>query len=308
MRLWPAALLVAACSSTPKPASPAHPARTPDPATSPPDVAFRDISNACTARRDYASCAKLAVMYWAGVGTAPDHGAARELAKTACDRSVAVGCTELGIWTLGGSPAQAVALLQEGCDGGDPQGCGNLGVLYETGTGVALDKAKAVELLTRACDGDDGLGCTNLGGYYATLAPPDDAKARAMFERACKLEHAQGCANLADFLTGGRGGAADEPRAIEVTRKACDLGSGLACANLGQLYLHGEGGLPTDPKKAALLFVTACDLQAGGGCLLAGAMFAGGVGVAVDVARAKALVEKACKLGAQDACDVLKSL
>jgi hypothetical protein len=55
-----------------------------------------------------------------------------------------------------------MTLYQKACDGGDAQGCFNLGVMYENGRGVTKDQAKAAQLYQKACDGGDAQGCENL--------------------------------------------------------------------------------------------------------------------------------------------------
>ena len=42
---------------------------------------------------------------------------------------------------------------QQACDGGDMQGCYNLGVSYATGEGVTQDLDRALSLFQQACDG-----------------------------------------------------------------------------------------------------------------------------------------------------------
>jgi TPR repeat protein len=60
---------------------------------------------------------------------------------------------------------KAAELFTKACDGGDAQGCFNLGAMYNNGEGVRQDKFEAVELFGKACDMRDESGCE----WYARL-------------------------------------------------------------------------------------------------------------------------------------------
>ena len=57
--------------------------------------------------------------------------------------------------------ARASALYKQACDAGDAHGCGNLGFMVETGKGVDRDEARAGALYQQACDAGDDHACTN---------------------------------------------------------------------------------------------------------------------------------------------------
>jgi len=50
-------------------------------------------------------------------------------------------------------------LYKKACDGGNAQGCFNLGNLYNYGQGVKQNSSTAAKLYKKACDGGDKLGC-----------------------------------------------------------------------------------------------------------------------------------------------------
>ena len=56
---------------------------------------------------------------------------------------------------------KAVKLYAKSCDGGDTEGCYNLGVMYLNGQGVKQSNSKARELFGKACDGGHIDGCKN---------------------------------------------------------------------------------------------------------------------------------------------------
>ena len=65
-----------------------------------------------------------------------------------------------------GDYQKAAQLYQKACDGGNANGCSNLGVLYAGSQGVRQDYQKATELFQKTCDGGDAVGCLGLGFLY----------------------------------------------------------------------------------------------------------------------------------------------
>lgn len=63
---------------------------------------------------------------------------------------------------------EAVAQFEKACNGGNAQGCFELGALYEKGDGVVQNKYKAVALYTQACNGGESHGCSNIAMTYDT--------------------------------------------------------------------------------------------------------------------------------------------
>src|ERR1035441_8255007 len=56
-------------------------------------------------------------------------------------------------------PAQAIGFFRKACEGGEADGCYNLGVMVEDGDGVAKDAAQSVTLFRQACDAGEMRGC-----------------------------------------------------------------------------------------------------------------------------------------------------
>ncbi|GAA7487692.1 hypothetical protein MMM109_04310 [Helicobacter pylori] len=61
-----------------------------------------------------------------------------------------------------------------------------------------------------------------------------------------------------------------------------------------------------DFSKAKGYFEKACDLKYGGGCGALGMLYENDQGVEKNLIKAAQFYSKACKLGDQDACEVLK--
>ena len=93
---------------------------------------------------------------------------------------------------------KAFKSFKKACDGGDMDGCRNLGVMYECGNGVEKNEQKAAELYKKACDGGKMLGCYNLGVMYAkgSGVEKDFGKAAELFKKACDGGDMNGCRNL----------------------------------------------------------------------------------------------------------------
>lgn len=251
----------------------------------------------------------LAEYGWAG--QPQDRARAMALYRQSCAMTGAVGaltaCSNLGLMLLDDPDpavqAQAVPLFRQGCDGGDPFACMNLGYEYEQGTHLPQDLHQAVALYTTACDGADPMGCNNLGIALSAgwIGPADPAAAVPYLRRACDMGEPLACSNLGWATAQGWAGRADPEAAIPLYRMACDAAVPLGCENLAAAYFDGEG-LAADHAAAAPLFEQACGLGAGWSCLMLGTQLLAGDGVARDPERARATLDRGCALGEEGAC------
>ncbi|PUD33724.1 sel1 repeat family protein, partial [Helicobacter pylori] len=73
--------------------------------------------------------------------------------------------------------------------------------------------------------------------------------------------------------------------------------------NLGMLSYDKQ-----DFSKAKKYFERACGLKYGGGCGALGDLYEDGQGVEKNLTKADQYISKACKLGNQKACEILKEL
>jgi hypothetical protein len=69
-----------------------------------------------------------------------------------------------------------------------------------------------------------------------------------------------GCTGLGFIYLNGDGIAKDAVRAAAFLTKSCDAGEPIACSSLGSLYQSGEKGIPKDKDKAKQLYGKACSL------------------------------------------------
>lgn len=115
--------------------------------------------------RNLLGCTNLGRMYRDGIGVKQDAQRAVVLFKDVCLRADdARACSAAGTTSIYGKGvaadlAEAIALLDKGCKGGDTMGCFNLGVEYEYGEHITRDVRKATEYYKRSCDLGDKEAC-----------------------------------------------------------------------------------------------------------------------------------------------------
>ena len=231
----------------------------------------------------------------------------------ACEGGVASGCVTQGIEAeLGRNGAtkdlpRAVTFFRQACDAGDPDGCVNLGRMYDTGRGIGIDRGKARQFFTQGCDGGAVAGCTFLGlaASKGEGGPKDDAKAFAFYSQGCAGGHAQGCGLMGTALAAGRGTAVDDARAVTLLRQGCDANDAVACHGLGQMYAGARGGLARTDTRAASLYRQSCDAGHAEACATLGSVYMAGLGLAKDDVKAVALWSQSCESGWAGGCSLL---
>ncbi|WP_341467093.1 tetratricopeptide repeat protein [Helicobacter pylori] len=156
----------------------------------------------------------------------------------------------------------------------------------------------------KACNLNYAKGCVSLGGLYEgenlVIGEKNPRlkerlkKAIQYYAKACELDNAGGCVILST-----RGDElANKQEVFQYLSKACELNSGSGCLMLGGLY-------EKDFKKATQYYSKACDLNDKFGCSTLGAMQYIGKGVVKNEKQAMEKFEKACKLGKQEACEMV---
>ena len=137
----------------------------------------------------------------------------------------------------------AVAVFRTGAAHGHAPSMRNLGLLYESGQGVAQDYAKAREWYEKAAAKGDAIAMSNLGGLCADGrgVAQDYARAREWYEKAADKGNAIAMSNLGLLYESGQGVAQDYAKAGEWYEKASAKGNAIAMSNLGLLYESGQG-------------------------------------------------------------------
>ena len=127
---------------------------------------------------------------------------------------------------------EAHRLFEEACNGGQPGGCFNFGLMVDYGIATSPDPLRARTFYRLACDGEIPSGCRYLGARLRENDPKDPELAVYYLGSACTLGDAEGC-----FLTGylhriGEGTAKDEGIALDYFIQACEQDYQLACDEL----------------------------------------------------------------------------
>ena len=124
----------------------------------------------------------------------------RLLSKKSCDRGYSLGCHNLRILEYHGNIEVAAINLTKSCDGGNPNGCVDLGWLEKERGNLE----EAVAAYEKSCDGGNPDGCYYLGNLELERGNYDEAV--AAYEKSCKGGSDYGCTRVwkAKSLSRGR--------------------------------------------------------------------------------------------------------
>jgi uncharacterized protein len=219
------------------------------------------LQKACDGGNMY-GCLHLGELYYQGQGVPQDYAQAAALFLKSCIGRNEEGCTTLRslpplVETTAASTflnqkkyAEAEELYELACNAGASFACNQLGWLYETGNGVAVNYAQAMNFYKQACDGGTAMGCNNLGNLYwnGRAGRQDYAMAVSLFNKACEGGEMWGCTNLGSAFHSGLGIVRDDAQARNLWQKACNGGQQEACTNLQNLPQTASA--PVNPAPA----------------------------------------------------------
>lgn len=236
--------------------------------------------------------------------------------KAACAKGSAHGCTlaaESVDEDRRGEASQKleiIGLLEKGCDGGDPEGCRDLGNAYREGRRVTKDASKsdalykkAIGLFEASCAKKRAKSCDLLGhmtGQGWGIAKNEDEEKRLrkqaieLFEAACSAADPASCAPAGDAYQVGFWVPKDLPRASKLLGVGCDANGGESCFLLGLSSMFGTNEVPKNGALATKLLRKACDAGSTRGCSALAEQMTSGEGTPKDGPAAVALFEKAC--------------
>jgi TPR repeat protein len=188
--------------------------------------------------------------------------------------------------------------------------CNQVATIYAEGKFVATDPAKAAHYFEESCKFGNLEGCANLAFLYLAATNSgsggDIGHALDVLEKSCAdAPNGRICYLVGESYDLGRGHSVDKARARQFFEQGAALGDLGSCKSLARMQLAGEGG-PADHAAAARWLQKAVDQQDGFSCLYLARLYHNGDGVPKDDQRATALLEQACHLGVQPACDILK--
>lgn len=250
------------------------------------------------------------------------HNDAREFYEKSCALQYPASCALLGREDMvKGNLSSSYRYLTQACSLGDDTSCQFLGSLAQ----VIGKNDEARSALRTACSTSNGVACYDLGlleaianshssaqehlglacnaqvnaaclAQSSVFASPHSS-ATAAYDKACSLRSPDACLNLGySYLQQGK-----RPDAQGAFRRACDLKSAAGCEQSAAL-LQEQGS----STEAARFYTKACSLKSPSACTKLGLVYYSGSGVTKSVTRARANLNQACKLGAQDACVMLK--
>jgi TPR repeat protein len=140
----------------------------------------------------------------------------------------------------------AIAAWRKAVDKGSSAAMVELGVLYGTGTGVAMDEEQARKLFQRAAEAGNPRGVSNLAALGGIGSPSDPARSRELLAKAAET-NAEAQYQLGLMLAEGAGGPKDDAGARALFEKAAAQNHAGALDMMGQFAQEGRGG----PKDAA---------------------------------------------------------
>jgi TPR repeat protein len=140
----------------------------------------------------------------------------------------------------------ARALLERGCNGGNPSACAELGLYadkYESG-------AQAPMLFEQACKDGARDGCFLAGKKKMDTGKPARKEGAALLKKACDAEHEEACDQVGPMLERGGDLPRDEGAAITAYQRGCKGKQEASCAALSRLVGAGKGErCVVDPKR-----------------------------------------------------------
>lgn len=192
-----------------------------------------------------------------------------------------------------GKVEEAKAAVEEAARKGHVRAVFELGYMYATGTGVALDRTQANALYAAAAEKGDPYGMTSWGRalFNGYGVKPDTGKGLDLLLKAAAMGHTYAMNDLAAIFTEGRNGVtADPARGVAFLQAGVQRQDMYSMNLLGRNYLSGLG-VEKDPKTALALFQQAIDLGQPYAPGNLARMYRDGVGVDRSLAEAQRLFE-----------------
>lgn len=186
------------------------------------------------------------------------------------------------------------------CDLGNAASCTRLGYLLAHGQqGFVRDDKRALTYYERACGVGYPPACFNIGVIHALTgdAPKEQQIAATYWDRACADGYPPACSNLGALYSRDASSTKARAQAVEMFARACSGGDPVGCMNAVVVMRRMEQ--PEVDQDVGALLDLACDGDVAAGCLeLAGWLTQHGA----TQGTTNAALEKACRLGSQDAC------
>jgi len=148
--------------------------------------------------------------------------------------------------------AEGVEWIRKAAEKNSPDAQFYLGVIYENGIGVSVDKNAAEEWYVKAAQQDYIDAQYNLGVLYESSNNPAEVKkAQVWYQKAADKGDVSAMLNLGSLYNNGKGVEQDYSKAFYWYNEAAKAGDPKALYNLGQLYHLGHGVKQSDTEAYA---------------------------------------------------------
>jgi TPR repeat protein len=158
--------------------------------------------------------------------------------------------------------AQALYYYNIAIQKGHAWAMSNVGLLYEEGLGVRIDRAMAHKYFEQAAAQGNEFGYYNLARqeFAGELAAPNVNDGLALLAKCAQLNKPLCLYNEAAlYLTGEFGIPVDYPKGLALAAQAADLGERAASWGMAKLYLMGKDGVRSDIAKGLSVLRTLSD-------------------------------------------------
>lgn len=198
--------------------------------------------------------------------------------------------------------------LDEGCEAGHADCCGEAGRLLSQKGGSSLE-AKAHAYLSQACKGSDVTSCLELAerSLKTSTDPKTVTERLTQLDSSCKMDRfGAACLRLGELYDSGVATVADPVRAVTYYAESCERNNEEGCRRLAAAYAQGSG-VPKDSAKAVELLTRRCNLRAkeGPSCAELGRLLVEGQGGTSRISEGLSALEFACDRNQAEACTTL---
>ncbi len=224
---------------------------------------LRELEASC-GRGEVDACREAAVIHQFAAYPSKDYERAAKLYGVACEAGIPISCDEAGhaIWSAKeghSNAAQALKYWKEGCELGEKEACFSIATAYAFGVGGT--PAQALTLLEKQCSEAHFPSCTAFGEMHRSGMGIDTDYQTSMtsFEKACRGGHLRGCVALGMMHSKGLGTDVNMSIAAQRFRQACMGGDAKGCGALGSYMYQGEID-PEDSESAVSVLRRSCNL------------------------------------------------
>ena len=185
----------------------------------------------------------LGFMYFSGDGVEKNIEESKKWLLKAGEAGLSYGFSNLGgLYNMSEDYSIAMEYFRKAADMGNGEAMCQIGLLYDSGKGVAKNIDTANQWYLKAGEAGDSNGYLNLANNYKSAKKYD--KAVSYFHKAVEMGNEDAIKEEANFIktiADDYYSAEDYAKALEYYCKAADLGNASAMNQLGMMYYYGLG-------------------------------------------------------------------